>query len=139
MNIDEFTFLSYDGDVTLEIAVDDLLEVMKDFATETIRYLLAKMNEEPSPVYISLKEAMNMLKVTNDRTMIEWEERKYLSRCTYRGGIFYLQDEVLLLKNFAELLIVKPLKMKINFDDNFLESYEILGNEGLSKLSHSEA
>lgn len=107
MNIDDFSLLSYGGDITLEITVDDLLEVMKDFASETVSYLLAKMNEEPSPVYISVKEAMNMLKVTNFQTMMELEERKYLSRCTYRGGIFYLQDEVLLLKNFAELLIVK--------------------------------
>jgi hypothetical protein len=139
MNIDDFAFISYGGDVTLEITVDDLLEVMKDFATETVSYLLAKMDEEPSPVFISLKNAMNMLKVTNVQAMTELEKRKYLSRCTYRGGIFYLQDEVLLLKNFAELLIVKPLKMKINFSDGYFERYETLGNERFSKLSHSEA
>ncbi|MBV5313169.1 MAG: hypothetical protein JZU47_07715 [Prolixibacteraceae bacterium] len=123
MNIDQFTFISYGAYVPLEITVDDLLEVMNDFATEKESYLLANMDEEPSPVYISQKNAMNILNVTNVRSMIELEVRKYLTQCTYRGGIFYLQDEVLLLKNFAELLNVKPLNMKIDYPEGHFEKF----------------
>jgi len=132
MEINCFTCYGYGGDVTLEINVDDLLEVMKNFATDTVSYLQTKMNEEPSPVYISLKEAMDMLKVTSVYIMEELEERKYLTRLTYRGRIFYLYDEVLLLKNFAELLIAKPLKMNVKFTDGHLISYDTLGNKRIA-------
>lgn len=127
MNIELFTCLGYVGDITLEITADGLLKVMKDFANEKASYLLAKMDEEPSLNLISREEVMNVLKVTHVRTLLDWEERGYLN--PYSDGsqnlddsqIFYLMDEVLLLKNFAEFLIVKPLGMKINFFNDFLK------------------
>jgi len=95
MDLFELRSFSKAGVVKLEITADDLMKVMKDVARETANTLLAKMEEERSPEFISRKEAMALLKVTTALTMIRWEGKGYLNPHRIGGRIFYRKDEIL--------------------------------------------
>lgn len=90
-----FAGLSNAGVVKLEITADDLQKVMKDVARETAISLLAKMEEERTPQFITRREAMKMLNVTTALTMIRWEGKGYLNPHRISGRIFYRLDEVI--------------------------------------------
>lgn len=95
MDLFELKSLSKGGVIKLEITADDLEKVMKDVARETANILLAKMEEERSPEFISRKDAMKLLNVTTALTMIRWEKKDYLHPHRISGRVFYRKDEIL--------------------------------------------
>ncbi len=90
-----FASLSNAGVIKLEITADDLLKAVKEVAKETANVLLAEMNKERIPEFISRKEAMQLLKVKTVLTMIKWEEKGDLDSYRISGRIFYRKDEVI--------------------------------------------
>ncbi|MBN2660430.1 MAG: hypothetical protein JXR54_04085 [Tannerellaceae bacterium] len=77
-----------------EITADDLMKVLKDVIRKTTDSVIAKLNEERSPEFVTRKEAMGRLEVKSEATMINWEKKGYLVPHRIGGRIFYRQDEI---------------------------------------------
>lgn len=87
--------LSSTGVIKLEITAGDLLQVINDVVAKTTQELLAKFEKEQNPDYISRKEAMKLLGVSTQLTMIRWEQKEFLIPYKMSGRVYYKREEVL--------------------------------------------
>jgi len=94
MDLTLLSSLSNTAGLKLEIAADDLINMVREVVIQTTETVLAKFDEERSPKFMPRKDAMKRLDIKSEATMINWERKGYLNPHRMGGRVYYRQDEV---------------------------------------------
>ncbi len=80
--------------IKVEITAEDLIQVIKNVAEETVKIILSKVIDSRDSDFVPRKQAMTLLNVKSPITMMKWEEKGYLTPHKISGRIFYRKDDI---------------------------------------------